>query len=144
MGSIGSGPSSRRASPIILDADGLALVRATAKANCIGTLLESADRVAHFVERVAIRGLSSWDVVIVLLNADDVYGFSIADLLMPGENWHAYRDRGEIPFVRGLANRKFITEAIAAFDSDAATKLRAIDGIAVVVVDHGVAEVFRP
>src|SRR6185436_4774477 len=46
--------------------------------------------------------------VVVLLNVDDVHGGPIADMLMPGHNWQEIRDRGEVPFARGLAMRSGI------------------------------------
>lgn len=61
---------------------------------------------------------------------------------MPGHNWQEIRDKGEVPFARGLAIRDGIQEALGAFDVEAATKLRSMTDVAVVVVDHGVAEVF--
>jgi len=61
---------------------------------------------------------------------------------MPCHNWQEIRDRGEVPFARGLAVRDGIQEALGAFDKDAAKKLEDMTEIAVVVVDHGVAEVF--
>jgi hypothetical protein len=89
-------------------------------------------------------GKSPQDVVIVLINADDVHGRHLADILMPGHNWQEYRDRGEVPFARGLAARDGIEEALAVIDQDAALKLKKQRGISVVVVDYGTAEVFEP
>lgn len=44
---------------------------------------------------------------------------------------------------RGLAERTGIRGILASFDEQAATKLQSMGGqVAVVVVDHGVAEVF--
>lgn len=61
---------------------------------------------------------------------------------MPGNNWQEYRDRGEVPFARGLAERDGITEAVSTFDKEAGMKLSLMTDVAVVVVDHGVAEIF--
>jgi len=61
---------------------------------------------------------------------------------MPGFNWQEIRDRGEVPFARGLALRDGIQAIIETFDSEAATKLLKMNEVAVVVVDHGVAEIF--
>jgi hypothetical protein len=61
---------------------------------------------------------------------------------MPGTDWQAIRDRGETPFALGLANRPGIQEILDQIDKEAADKLRGMAGIAVVVVDHSVAEVF--
>lgn len=61
---------------------------------------------------------------------------------MPGFDWQKIRDRGEVPFARGLAMREGIRDALGFFDQEAATKLRDMTTV-VVVVDHGVAEVFE-
>jgi len=87
-------------------------------------------------------GRSPSSVVIVLINVDDVHGGPIAEALMPGHDWQEYRDRGELPVARGLAGREGIEAVLADFDKEAAVKLKVTKGIAVVVVDHGVAEIF--
>ena len=86
--------------------------------------------------------MTAKQAVIVLLSVDDVHGGPLADVLMPGFNWQEIRDRGEVPFARGLAMREGIQKALGTFDKEAAKKLRGMNDVAVVVVDHGVAEVF--
>ena len=123
--------------------------RAVAKHNCLNTFSAQADRVIHFARRMGELGRSPRDVVIVLLNVDDQNGKMLANILMPGHDWQAIRDRGEVPFARGLAGREGIQEALAIFDREAAMKLTTMEAhspgslqpIGVVVVDHGVAEV---
>jgi len=129
---------------VIDDPTARGFIRGIGKAACKGTLKLNADRVAHFMGRIAALSLSWDDVVIVLLNVDDRHGGQIADILMPdhGRTWQAYRDRGQIPFARGLAPRRGIQSALLLFDQEAAAKLSALKCVAVVVVDHGVAEVF--
>lgn len=127
---------------VLDDPDAVAVIRAVGKHNCRITLRWNADRVVHFRNRLAERGMTADQAVIVLLNVDDVHGGPLADALMPGHNWQEVRDRGEVPFARGLAMREGIQDALGTFDEEAAEKLRGMTGIAVVVVDHGVAEVF--
>lgn len=127
---------------VLDDPVAVAVISAVEKHNCRNTLDLNADRVEHFKRRLTERGMSPDQAVIVLLNVDDVHGGPLADILMPGHNWQEIRDKGEIPFARGLAMRDGIQEALGAFDKDAATKLQSISDVAVVVVDHGVAEVF--
>ena len=127
---------------VLDDPDAVAVIHAVSKHNCKNTLELNADRVEHFKRRLAERGMTADQAVIVLLNVDDVHGGPLADVLMPGHNWQEIRDRGEVPFARGLAMRDGIQEALGAFDKDAATKLQDMTDVAVVVVDHGVAEVF--
>ena len=127
---------------VLDDPAALAMIHVVGKQNCRNTLELNADRVEHFKRRLAERGMTADQAVIVLLNVDDVHGGPIADILMPGYNWQEIRDNGQIPFARGLAMRESIQEVIGTFDKDAATKLKAMSGVAVVVVDHGVAEVF--
>ena len=127
---------------VLDDPDDLAVMRVVSKHNCRGTLEMNADRVEHFKKRLAERNLTAKDAVIVLLNVDDANGKELAEVLMPGHNWQEYRERGEVPFARGLAMREGIQGALKFFDQEAATKLQEMTEVAVVVVDHGVAEVF--
>lgn len=127
---------------VLDDPDALAVFQAVGKHNCRNVLSLNADRVQHFKTRLADRGMTAADAVITIINVDDVHGRPIADLLMPGFNWQEIRDRGEVPFARGLAMRDGIQEVLEVFDQEAATKLRGMTEVAVVVVDHGVAEIF--
>jgi len=127
---------------VLNDPVAVGVIHAVSKHNCRSTLELNADRVEHFKGRLADRGLTASDAVIVLLNVDDGHGGPLADILMPGHNWQEIRDRGEVPFARGLAMREGIQEALGTFDEEAAAKLRDMTNVAVVVVDHGVAEVF--
>ncbi|MCK4781613.1 hypothetical protein KAS79_01665 [Candidatus Parcubacteria bacterium] len=127
---------------VLDDPDAVAVMEAVGKHNCQNTLELNADRVAHFKNRISERELTASNTVIVLLNVDDVHGGPIADILMPEYNWKEIRDRGEVPFARGLADREFIQEVLNTFDQEAGKKLQDMSKVAVVVVDHGVAEVF--
>jgi hypothetical protein len=127
---------------VLDDPDAVAMIRAVEKHNCRLTAEAVADRIRHFEARIAEKGLSTKDVVITLISADDPHGRPMAEALMPGHDWQTYRDRGEVPFARGLAGREGIQEMIELFDPEAAEKLSRIDGAAVVVVDRGVAEAF--
>ncbi len=127
---------------VLDDPQAVAVIRAVEKHNCRNTFELNADRVAHFKQRLSERGMTADQAVIVLLNVDDVHGGPLADVLMPGHNWQEIRDRGEVPFARGLAMRDGIQDAIGTFDEEAAAKLKGMAEVAVVVVDRGVAEVF--
>lgn len=127
---------------VLDDPDAVALFRAVAKSNCQHSLRLNADRVSHFKTRVRDKGLTADDVVIVLLNMDDPNGAQLGEALMPGYNWQEIRDRGEIPFARGLAGRDGIQNVLNEVDPEAAEKLQNMKDIAVMVMDHGVAEVF--
>ena len=127
---------------VLDDPDAMDLIHAVEKHNCRNTFEMNADRVAHFKRRLTERGMTADQAVIVLLNVDDVHGGPLADVLMPGYNWQEIRDRGEVPFARGLAMREGIQGALGTFDKEAAEKLKGMTDVAVVVVDRGVAEVF--
>ena len=124
------------------DPEGLAVAKAVAKHNCKATLERQSDRVEHFRERARQRGDSDRDVVIVLANVDTPLGGWVAEALMPGYHWQQFRDRGEIPFARGLAGRDGMQDWLAGADSEAAEELEGHSGLAVVVVDHGTVRVF--
>lgn len=126
-----------------LDVPGvIAEATAVGKRNCKKTLRTNTDKVAHYKYRLAKRGFSAYEVVIVLLNVDDMYGGQLADTLMPDHNWQKIRNCGEVPFARGLVMRDFMQEALEAFDREAAAKLSKMTDVAVVVVDYQVAEIF--
>ena len=127
---------------VLNDPVGLAVVRAVEKHNCRLTLDANADRVEHFRRRAVELCVRSEDVVIVIANVDDGQGSVLAELLMPGHDWQQFRDKGEVPFARGLAGRDGVQEFADAIDTDAGDKLRAFNGLAVVVVDRGVIEIF--
>lgn len=127
---------------VLNDPDAINVIRAVEKHNCRNTFEINADRVAHFKRRLTERGMTADQAVIVLLNVDDVHGGPLADDLMPGHNWQQIRDQGETPFARGLAMREGIQGALDIFDKEAAEKLKGMIDVAVVVIDHGVAEVF--
>lgn len=120
-----------------------AVIAAIGKQNCRKLFEVNADRVAHFKNRMKEKGLSPEQAVITVINADDVHGGPIAEALMPGHDWQQYRDRGEVPLARGLAQRDGIQKVLSKFDEIAAKKLQDMKEIAVVVVDHGTAEVFE-
>ena len=131
---------------VLEDPDALAMIKAVARHNCHLTFEGQVERVAHFKRRIAEKGLSPNDVVIVLLNVNDSHGKMLADILMPGQDamWQSMRDEGQIPFARGLAAREGIETAITALDQEIGDKLSAMKGkVAVVVVDHGVVEAFE-
>lgn len=127
---------------VLDDPDALGMIQAVGKHNCRFTLEANAERVQHFKRRVQELGRTAADTVIVLLNVDDRWGGELAEVLMPNTDWQAIRNRGEVPFARGLATREGIQEALELFDNDAADELRVMTEIAVVVVDHSVAKTF--
>ncbi len=127
---------------VLDDPQAVAVFQAVAKHNCGSTFEMNVDRVIHFKNRMTERGLGARDVVIVLVNVDDVHGGPLADALMPGVDWQQYRDMGQVPFARGLAGRTGMQDFLYNFDKTAAEKLQKSEVPSVVVVDHGVAEVF--
>ena len=133
---------------LVLDDPGaLAIIRAVGKSNCKKTLYmgENPDRVEHFANRMKERGETGEKVVIVIINVDDVHGGPVTEILMPGQGamWQDFRNRDEIPIARGLAMREGIQQVLDDIDPEAAKKLKTLVGFAVVVIDHGVAEVWK-
>lgn len=120
----------------------MGMIRAVGKHNCKITFAANRDRVEHFRQRVDALGLSPATVVIVVINVDAIYGNLLANTLMPDFDWQAIRDKGEIPFARGIAMKEGIQAFLSDVDKDAGDKLSGYLGVATVVVDHGVVEVF--
>ena len=129
---------------VLDDPFALGVARAVCKHNCKILLNDSRDRIRYFVNRMVERDDDPKDVLIVIMNVDDPHGGSLTDVLMPGQEamWQDYRGAGEVPIARGLAGREYVQEVLTCFDTEAAEKLATADGVAVVVVDHGVAEVY--
>lgn len=127
---------------VIEDPVAIGMIIGVSKANCKNMLDLNADCIAYFKARLSRRGMTPAQAVIVLLNVNDVHGGPLAEALMPGHDWQEIRNKGEVPFARGLAERDGIQEVLGTFDTDAAIKLRGMTDLAVLVVDHGVAEVF--
>lgn len=112
--------------------------------NCRRTLEMQVDRVVHFTRRIRDLKKNPMEVTVVLLNVDDELGGALADILMPGHDWQAYRDCGEVPFARGLAGREGIQEMLDEVCPEEGKKLReAGPVVTVVVMDHGAVRVFK-
>jgi hypothetical protein len=127
---------------VLDDPDAFAMVRAIEKHNCGIVFKDSVERVQYFKGRMSERRLDPKEFCIVLLNVDDRYGGPIANMLMPGHDWQAVRDQGLLPIARGMASRGALSDVVLSFDKEAGEKLRNMEGIVVLVVDRGVAEVF--
>lgn len=111
--------------------------------NCIITFHSQMDRVEHFAKRIKELNNDPKNVVILLANVDNDLGAALADALMPGYDWQQFRDRGEIPFARGLVARAGIQNLLDNINPLEGEKLRnANDNIAVLVVDYDTSEIF--
>ena len=128
---------------VLVDPVAAGVVKAVAEHNCGGTFTRNKDRIAHFIERARVLGKSADEVVITVINVDTPLGGPLAEALMPGFDWQAIRDRGEVPFARGLAGREGIQEVLDELYLPAGEVLRGVGGLAVVVVDYGVAAIFK-
>lgn len=127
---------------VLVDPTAYGAMQAISKHNCKRTVELQQDRVQYFRRRIEERGLGAQDVVILLINVDDAKGAVLADAAMPGHDWQAIRDQGQIPFARGLADREGVQEFVDLVDEDASAKLRELQGVALVVVDFDTVEVF--
>lgn len=121
-----------------------AVVLAGQRRKCRKTLEMNVDHIEHLKHRMRREGRTPYQAVIAILNVDDVHGGPIVDDLAPGYDWQEIRDKGEIPFWRGLLWRYGIHEALKDFDTDAATRLQETTyDLVALIIDHGVAEVFK-
>ena len=121
---------------VLVDPDAAAVVATVNDYNLAPTFDLNRARIAHFKKRIAELGRSPQELLIVVLNADHPVGGPLADLLMPGADWQQYRDRGEVPFASGLTEREPMQQLLDDIAPDAGEKLRAIEGAAVVIMDH--------
>jgi hypothetical protein len=128
---------------ILDDPEALAVLTAVSKHNCWTTLHQNAERIAHFQKRASDLGKSD-SCALLILNVDDLIGGELAAILMPGHDWQAYRDQGQVPFARGLADREGMQGILELVDPEEALKLRSMTNtLPVIVMDHQVVVVFR-
>jgi hypothetical protein len=129
---------------VLVDPVAFEVLRAVKQYNCRHTLAIQLERVVHFTRRIRDLWKNPAEVTIVLLNVDDPWGKTMADILMPGHDWQQYRDRGEVPFARGLASREGMQGVLDEMSPKEGAKLReAGPVVTVIVMDHGVVEVFK-
>lgn len=129
---------------VLVDPVAFEVLRAVKQYNCRHTLAIQLERVVHFTRRIRDLWKNPAEVTIVLLNVDDPWGKTMADILMPGHDWQQYRDRGEVPFARGLASREGMQGVLDEMSPKEGAKFReAGPVVTVIVMDHGVVEVFK-
>ncbi len=124
---------------------GKPILEETYHCGCTDTLSIHNDRVEYFLNRMDESGYTFKDAVVTIVNADDsAVGKKLIDILMPGneKTWQDMRSSGKTPYGRGLANRPVYQKLLDIICPEAGTKLRGIQGKAVIVVDYGVIEIF--
>ena len=128
---------------LVLDGtQALEMARAIAKANCRGSLLLNAERIPNFKNKIIELKIAPQQAVIVLASVNDKNGEALAEVLMPGYDWQALRNLRQIPYARGLVAKRSLLGFLDAIDRAAADALRKATQTCIVVIDHGVAEVF--
>lgn len=120
---------------VLHDPDAAGMVAAV---ECENLLAMCADRVQHFARRMVERGSDPRETSILLVDVEDAHGGALADLLMPGHDWQAYRDRGEHPVAVGLVPSRGMAPVVDAIQGGAAEALTCVDdGHAAVIVVAG-------
>jgi hypothetical protein len=127
---------------VLIDPHAAAIIDMVNKYNCKNLFDLNAERIEYFKNRINEKGLTPQDVVITCINVNDPNGKVIAGILMPDYDWQAILDQEQTPVARGLAQRDGIQGILEVFDIEAAKKLKETEGVAVVVIDYGVAEIF--
>lgn len=114
-------------------------VGTAAAETCRIFLADSAGRLAHFARRAVERGGPPELLAIAVLEVDDPLGRALADRLMPGHDWQAYRDRGETPVGRGLTLREGMQGVVDLFDRKLGRAVREVPAgcLPVIVVAGG-------
>lgn len=116
--------------------------RSNSRERCKLILNGQLDRVEYFKERMDATDRDPREWAILLCHVDDKHGREIAEALMPGYDWNPIRATGAMPIARGFVNRVWIHGLLETFDPSAAKALEGVYGKAVIVIAHGVAEVY--
>lgn len=128
------------------DPAAVAAARAVSKYKCGFTLRTTAYRLGPCVEQSQRLGLTSEVAVIAVVCLDDIYGGPLEDVFADDVDFEVVRavaePAGKMPVLYGLMSRPCVQKLLEAFDVDAADKLRPMTELAVVLFDHGVAEVY--
>lgn len=120
----------------------LGVGQSVAEQRCIDVALEQRERIQHFIERASSDGRNPSELVIVILSMDDQYGAFLGNALMPGQNWDVFRERGEVPFARGLAVREGVAEYLDYLGATGASKIREAQ-LPVLIIESGMAVVLE-
>lgn len=68
------------------------------------------DAILRLASRAQETGRTHETHVIVAIDANDSTWIELRDVLMPGHNWDAYRERGERPVARGIVPKNVFSE----------------------------------
>jgi hypothetical protein len=106
---------------------------------CRRFLAAGVGRLPYFAQRAVERGDPPGLLGIAVLEVDDPMGRAVADLLMPGFDWQAIRDRGQTPIGYGLALREGLQNLVDAYDPKLGVAVRAVPAgqLPVVIVAGG-------
>lgn len=121
----------------------LDLYLALARLACHRLYIDNEERVAGFEEKLKLKKANHKEHAVVLLCADDPNGKDLADVMMPGFDWDAVRAAGHVPVARALVKREGMQVMIDAFDPNMGALLREASGLAVIVVDQGLVEIYN-
>ena len=136
---------------VLEDPEAYAVARVVENHNAgraLRALLEAnKERIEHFARRVRETRKLANTLVIVSIDVDDARGSVLADALVPGADWQAYRSRGEKPIACGLAEREGVREFVKLMDPSAERSFgdacyAANETIPVVMITAGRASVF--
>ena len=129
---------------------------------CVETLKIHYDCILRLKAKIKRKKINTTINVIAIINRDTVYtkrneklSSFVKEVLLPGVSFcptlrqifRTIDDKTgkkyiDIIFVRGLFNRYYMQEALDMLDDTAARKLRNIEGLAAIVFDGGVFDVF--
>ena len=97
-------------------------------------------RFEQLAYRAHAKGLRLDEFVVILIDVDDSYWNPVVEEFMPGQNWQAFRDRGEKPMARGTVLADF-SDFICTVCPDVADALRSElpEGeVRVIIMSYGV------
>lgn len=80
-------------------------------------------RLSELAARAGAKGHAAKDILIVCIDVDTSWR-DVVDELMPGYDWQAYRDRGELPIARGSVMRAGFGDYLCAAVPDIAHLIR--------------------
>jgi hypothetical protein len=111
---------------------------------CKKTFLSQSSEILRFRKIIKDKGIDPNSVLIVFINVDSDAGKKIANSFMPGHDWSEFRDKGEIPFMKGIADGSLRNAVTGSFDQEFPfNHIENIEDIPIVVIEQCGAQIFN-
>jgi hypothetical protein len=119
------------------------LIQQEKQRKCRVVFAVNAPYIAHLKAEMGRMAMTTREWFIIIVNADDRVGQLLIGFLPSGLDRQEVPGRGQMSFARAIAKKESFQDMIATLNKEAAAKLQTISGMAVVIMNEEVIEVFE-